>query len=51
MSDLVGNPDDRFSHNEAHIVLFDGSVVLEWQYGQKLNSKGKIFSYFVSPVL
>ena len=21
MSDLVGNPEDRFSHNEAHIVL------------------------------
>ena len=22
MSDLVGNPEDRFSHNEAHIMLF-----------------------------
>ena len=22
MSDLVGNPKDRFSHNEAHIVFF-----------------------------
>ena len=21
MSDLVGNPEDRFSHNEAHIVM------------------------------
>ena len=21
MSDLVGNPEDRFSHNEAHIYL------------------------------
>ena len=21
MSDLVGNPEDRFSHNEAHMVL------------------------------
>ena len=21
MCDLVGNPEDRFSHNEAHIVL------------------------------
>ena len=20
MSDLVGNPEDRFSHNEAHII-------------------------------
>ena len=22
MSDLVGNPKDRFSHNEAHISVF-----------------------------
>ena len=22
MSDLVGNPEDRFSHNEAHIMWF-----------------------------
>ena len=22
MSDLVGNPEDRFSHDEAHMVLF-----------------------------
>ena len=22
MSDLVGNPEDRFSHNEAHIIFF-----------------------------
>ena len=21
MSDLVGNPEDRFSHNEAHLVF------------------------------
>ena len=21
MSDLVGNPEDRFSHNEAHIII------------------------------
>ena len=21
MSDLVGNPEDRFSHNEAHVVI------------------------------
>ena len=24
MSDLVGNPEDRFSHNEAHIILNPG---------------------------
>ena len=22
MSDLVGNPEDRFSHNKAHFILF-----------------------------
>ena len=22
MSDLVGNPEDRFSHNEAHIIFY-----------------------------
>ena len=31
MSDLVGNPKDRFSHNEAHFTLrgtmYDGLVV------------------------
>ena len=21
MSDLVGNPEDRFSHNEAHVLM------------------------------
>ena len=25
MLDLVGNPKDRFSHNEAHICLYLGS--------------------------
>ena len=28
VSDLVGNPEDRFSHNEAHIARsFHGEVV------------------------
>ena len=26
MSDLVGNPEDRFSHNEAHIIVEHVSV-------------------------
>ena len=26
MSDLVGNPEDRFSHNEAHMVM--SSVII-----------------------
>ena len=28
MSDLVGNPEDRFSHNEAHISLM---IVRFWE--------------------
>ena len=32
MSDLVGNPEDRFSHNEAHIVMPGGIIfcLKEW---------------------
>ena len=26
MSDLVGNPEDRFSHNEAHIKVGCGGI-------------------------
>ena len=26
MSDLVGNPEDRFSHNEAHIITLSPST-------------------------
>ena len=28
MSDLVGNPEDRFSHNEAHFGLLSRILVL-----------------------
>ena len=28
MSDLVGNPEDRLSHNEAHIIPFTSRVHL-----------------------
>ena len=28
MSDLVGNPEDRFSHNEAHFGFEDKTLVL-----------------------
>ena len=30
MSDLVGNPEDRFSHNEAHII-FNGTNLLDFR--------------------
>ena len=31
MSDLVGNPENRFSHNEAHFI--SGSILLQdWCY-------------------
>ena len=29
MSDLVRNPEDRFSHNEAHIMLLCFQIVLQ----------------------
>ena len=28
MSDLVGNPEDRFSHNEAHISVIHGANLM-----------------------
>ena len=28
MSDLVGNPEDRFSHNEAHLGQYVGQVLI-----------------------
>ena len=28
MSDLVGNPEDRFSHDEAHIIFNSGLITL-----------------------
>ena len=34
MSDLVGNPEDRFFHNEAHIVL---DLLLPYGAGTRLN--------------
>ena len=30
VSDLVGNPEDRFSHNEAHICYLTGSWYVYW---------------------
>ena len=32
MSDLVGNPEDRFSHNEAHIGLSKEEVSIKSIY-------------------
>ena len=31
MSDLVGNPEDRFSHNEAHLFLFVNYLLVSHQ--------------------
>ena len=33
MLDLVGNPEDRFSHNEAHIVVEERFVFQAVSYG------------------
>ena len=29
MWDLVGNPEDRFSHNEAHLITYISYIVTE----------------------
>ena len=29
MSDLVGNPEDRFSHNEAHLFIMQSCNIKE----------------------
>ena len=32
-SDLVGNPEDRFSHNEAHMSYFLRTGTFSWNFG------------------
>ena len=41
MSDLVGNPEDRFSHNEAHnnVGLFQARRI-------SLEDAGKLFKFY-----
>ena len=43
MSDLVGNPEDRFSHNEAHIMIF--SEICEY-LGSRLKVQTKITDFY-----
>ena len=56
MSDLVGNPEDRFSHNEAHIVtsypVYGVSIRLPFcikklnrRTGIKIKLQWKAFAY------
>ena len=35
MWDLVGNPEDRFSHNEAHIVFLLQRLAIAREFGDK----------------
>ena len=44
MSDLVGNPEDRFSHNEAHFVMFLYQANFLYHV-QALVPKSKIFEF------
>ena len=39
MSDLVGNPEDRFSHNEAHMLNVAVEVVVFIQDNELVNEK------------
>ena len=36
MLDLVGNPEDRFSHNEAHMILELGMIEIMDNRGKKV---------------
>ena len=37
MSDLVGNPEDRFSHNEAHILYTHGKKLGNTSFVTRVN--------------
>ena len=37
MSDRVGNPEDRFSHNEAHILAAISEVLSELEIPEEAN--------------
>ena len=41
MSDVVGNPEDRFSHNEAHYVMYVSST---GSHGQRVVPMAKWLS-------
>ena len=50
MSDLVGNPEDRFSHNEAHIrTVFQVYYVMDSQVQEKTNGTRLDCSYSSPP--
>ena len=45
MLDLVGNPEERFSHKEAHIVSslqLENSAIGLWNFSVTLKTKGTI---------
>ena len=44
MSDLVGNPEDRFSHNEAHIM----AVVVTCKFDEDPNKMKREVTTFSS---
>ena len=52
MSDLVGNPEDRFSHNEAYMTWMGLVVMTETRYPYLLINtfvaRGKPHSYFMA---
>ena len=40
MSDLVGNPEDRFSHNEAQLRLYNLRVGYRFELSEDSRSRG-----------
>ena len=47
MSDLVGNPEDRFSHNEAHLLFVVLGELTDFR--EKNERRGAIVDVKVSP--
>ena len=45
MSDLVGNPEDRFSHNEAQIKHYQKSLFLQNFYKDEINREEMYIRY------
>ena len=53
MSDLVGNPEDRFSHNEAHIITTKYEIQHEtmMMVQLKIDQNIEILRYFFGLIL
>ena len=55
MSDLVGNPEDRFSHKEAQISIYHQELSSLWKFNDRvmlvLLAKSNLMELFIGTVL